>query len=147
MSSASIRIDFYVLDQASPDARLHFACRLVEKAMKLKHRVHALTADEPQARTLDELLWTFRDESFVPHAIGQREGDAAVPVTIGFDPADAPDSSEVLINLCPVVPACFDGFQRVVEIIDASEDSRREGRERFKFYRDNGFDPQTHRID
>lgn len=146
MSSTAIRIDFYVLEQAGPEARLRFACRLAEKAMKHQHQVHALTADEAVAHDLDELLWTFRAESFVPHAIGTPDAAQAVPVTIGCDPAAVPPQSELLINLTPSVPACFEGFQRIAEIIDGSQAGRSAGRERFRFYRDNGFDPQTHHI-
>ncbi len=146
MSSDSIRIDFYVLAQATPQARLRFACRLAETALKRQHRVHALTADERAATELDELLWTFRAESFVPHGIAEPDAATELPVTIGCDSATAPGSSEVLINLTPTVPACFEAFQRVAEIIDASDEGRRDGRERFRFYRDNGFEPQTHHI-
>lgn len=146
MSSDSIRIDFYVLEQAAPQARLRFACRLAETAVKRQHRVHALTADPQSAAELDELLWTFRAESFVPHGIEAPDAATELPVTIGCDAATAPGRSEVLINLTPSVPACFEGFQRVAEIIDASDEGRHAGRERFRFYRDNGFEPQTHRI-
>lgn len=146
MSSASLRIDFYVLQQETPEACLRFACRLAEKAVKHHHRVYALTADEASAHTLDELLWTFRAESFVPHAIGTPDSAEEVPVTIGYDALSAPANGEMLINLTPEVPACFEGFRRVAEIIDASEAGRHAGRNRFRFYRDNGFDPQTHRI-
>ena len=146
VSSASIRIDFYVLEQAAPEARLRFACRLAEKAVKLSRQVHALAEDERQAHTLDNLLLTFRAESFVPHDMGEPGGPDASPVTIGHDPVRLSSGGQVLINLRADVPSCFDSFQRVVEIIDSSEDSRRAGRERFKFYRDNGYDPQTHRI-
>jgi DNA polymerase IIIc chi subunit len=34
----------------------------------------------------------------------------------------------------------------VAEIIDASDEGRRSGRERFAFYRDNGYEPNTHKI-
>ena len=67
-------------------------------------------------------------------------------MTIGCDPAAVPPHSELLINLTPSVPSCFEGFQRIAEIIDGSQAGRSAGRERFRFYRDNGFDPQTHRI-
>ena len=146
MSSDAIRIDFYILEQAAPQARLRFACRLAETALKHEHRVHALTADAQSAAELDELLWTFRAESFVPHGIDAPGAATDLPVTIGCDAATPPGNSEVLINLTPSVPPCFEGFQRVAEIIDASDDGRRAGRERFRFYRDNGFEPQTHRI-
>jgi DNA polymerase-3 subunit chi len=146
LSSDSIRIDFYILEQAAPQARLRFACRLAETAVKRQHRVHALTADEQAATELDELLWTFRAESFVPHGIAAPDAATDVAVTIGCDAATAPGRSEVLINLTPTVPACFEGFHRIAEIIDASDAGRSAGRERFRFYRDNGFEPQTHRI-
>ncbi|UCG74190.1 MAG: DNA polymerase III subunit chi [Chromatiales bacterium] len=146
MSSDPLRVDFYVLEQASPQARLRFACRLAEKAMKRQHRVHAVTTDAQTAAELDELLWTFRAESFVPHSIQAPDEAGEIPVTIGCDAAAAPGHGEVLINLMPTVPACFEGFERVAEIIDASDEGRRAGRERFRFYRDNGFEPQTHRI-
>ena len=98
------------------------------------------------ARELDELLWTFRQGSFVPHALllsGTQE--SAVPVTIGHE--DQPDTSgDFLINLGDEIPAFFDQYERVAEIVDATPDSRRSGRERFSFYRDNGFEPNTHNI-
>lgn len=146
MSRDSIRVDFYVLEQAAPQARLRFACRLAEKAMKRQHRVHALTADAQSAAELDDLLWTFRAESFVPHGIEAPDAAHELPVTIGCDAGTAPGHGEVLINLMNTVPACFEGFERVAEIIDASDEGRHAGRERFRFYRDNGFEPQTHRI-
>jgi DNA polymerase-3 subunit chi len=138
-----IRIDFYVLESAEPGGRERLACRLAEKAYGLDHSVHALTATEDAARELDELLWTFRAGSFVPHELQGAATEA--PVVIGCDPADAPQA-DLLINLTDEVPSCFDRFARVAEIIDADEGHRRAGRERFAFYRDNGYQPQTHRI-
>lgn len=145
MTSADIRVDFYVLEDDTGDARLRFACRLVEKAVRLDHRVFALAEDESLARRFDELLWTFRAESFVPHALASTPGAAGMPVTIGSD-ADPDAAGDLLINLTAGVPNCFESFRRVAEIVDASEHSRREGRARFSFYRDNGLEPQTHRI-
>ena len=146
MSSAAIRIDFYVLEQAEPAARLRLACRLMEKALQHRHRVHALTTDERDAHDLDELLWTFRAESFVPHALDTNSAARDVPVTIGWNEQAAGHDADLLINLTPTVPPCFDTYQRVIEIVDASDDGRRDGRERFRFYRENGLEPQTHRI-
>jgi DNA polymerase-3 subunit chi len=146
LSSAAPRIDFYVLEHAGADARLRLACRLAEKALQHRHRVHALTTDEAAAQGLDDLLWTFRAESFVPHAFDTDPAAAEVPVTIGWDPGGTAAAADLLINLTPVVPPGFDTYQRVIEIVDASEDCRRDGRERFRFYRENGLEPQTHRV-
>ncbi len=146
MSSEATRIDFYVLAAANSEARLRFACRLAEKAVHLNNRVFALTADEAAARHLDELLWTFRAESFVPHGMASATTTEALPVMIAFG-ADAPQAQgDLLINLTPAVPACYESFARVAEIIDSSDECRQQGRTRFSFYRNNGFEPQTHKI-
>ncbi len=145
MTEPATRIDFYILRTAGTDARERFACRLAEKAFGLGHRVHALTASAEQAHRLDELMWTFRAGSFVPHAIDSDAADIDNPVTIGFDdPARA--DGELLINLTDEVPACFDRFQRVAEIVDGSDTGKQAGRARFRLYRDNGYPPATHDI-
>lgn len=144
LNEAAIRIDFYVLDVPGREARLRFACRLAEKAFGLQHRVHALTGDPTTASELDELLWTFRAGSFVPHVIDPTASDADNPITIGH--GEAAQSGDLLINLTDEVPVCFDRFRRVAEIVDASEEGRQSGRSRFSVYRDSGYEPATHRI-
>ncbi len=145
MNQEPQRVDFYVLESDATDARLRFACRLSEKAWNLEHRVHALTGDDKAARQLDQLMWTFRAGSFVPHAINDTASDEENPITIGSDTSVS--EGELLINLTETVPACFDKFQRIAEIVGGDPTSRSEGRKRFSFYRDNGYAPQTHRID
>ena len=102
-------------------------------------------ASSGQARELDELLWTFHQGSFVPHALWVSATDDPVPITIGYDePTDV--DGDLLINLADAIPSFFDRFTRIAEIIDGTQESRRLGRERFGFYRDNGYKPDTHNI-
>ena len=78
------RVDFYVLPGSREIARQQFACRLAEKAYRLEHSVHIHVDDRAAMQRVDDLLWTFRDGSFVPHEIA--ESSAArpeSPVTIG----------------------------------------------------------------
>ncbi|MGI9342725.1 MAG: DNA polymerase III subunit chi [Gammaproteobacteria bacterium] len=145
MSSPELRVDFYVLQAADAGARMQFACRLTEKAYTLKNRVYAFVDSAARARELDELLWTYRAGSFVPHEIESGADAGPVPVVIGHDPATQPDG-DLLINLSATTPSFFDRFGRVAEIVDGSDDGKRAGRERFAFYRDNGFAPNTHKI-
>jgi DNA polymerase III subunit chi len=140
------RVDFYILATAGQNSRLQFACRLTEKAYGQKHRVYAHTASADEARELDELLWTFRQGSFIPHQLISETADDRTPVRIGT-PTGADDSGELLINLAPAAPAFTGNFARVAEIIDASEASKEAGRERFRQYRAMGYAPVTHTID
>lgn len=145
MTDSRIRIDFYVLPATDVGARLYFTCRLTEKVYGMQHRIHAHMGSSGQARELDELLWTFRPGSFLPHSLSMSATDALAPITIGYDePADV--SGDLLINLADAIPPFFDRFNRVAEIIDGTQESRRLGRERFGFYRDNGYEPNTHKI-
>ena len=70
------RIDFYSLTEDSGGDRFLLTCRLVQRARGDGLRVYIETADAPTARQLDRLLWTFRDESFLPHGlVGETDPD------------------------------------------------------------------------
>ena len=148
LNTATPRVDFYVLPDADAGARLRFACRLTEKAYKLDNKTHAHVSGAAQARQLDELLWTFRQGSFIPHEIADKAAESSTPlapVTIGHH-GEAGFSGDLLINLADEIPPFFDQFARLAEIIDASVECRQRGRERFSFYRDNGYQPDTHKL-
>ena len=140
------RIDFYVLSQSGEQARQLFACRLAEKAYKLEHTVHIHTGDKATANRIDELLWTFRDGSFVPHDIVGAGSDASrAPVSVGCDP-DYKGSRDLLINLDDVIPSCAGAFPRIAELVTSDDDSKQKSRRRFVAYRDEGHELETHNV-
>lgn len=146
LTAKAMRVDFYILEDSGTERAL-LACRIAEKAYKAGLRVFMLAPERSSALRLDELLWTFRDGSFIPHALSDTElaPEDVPPVLIGI--ADQPVApADVMINLTDSVPEAFRQFERVVEIVDASEDGRRLGRERFRRYRELGLEPQSHRI-
>src|SRR5210317_2365625 len=101
-SAVMPRVDFYLLNQEGQHSRQTFACRLAEKAYRLNNTVHIHTGSRGDADRLDELLWTFRDGSFVPHErIGAGEPES--PVTIGT-PGTTAGGGDLLINLSTDVP-------------------------------------------
>ena len=91
------------------------------------------------------MLWTFRPGSFIPHEISTQAPPSAAPVTISHD-TETEISGDLLINLADAIPPFFDRFARVAEIIDASAECRQRGRERYAFYRENGYEPTTHKL-
>ena len=121
MTEAAARVSFYVLAAQEPVARLSFACKLTEKAYKLGQRIHLHAADRSEAEALDKMLWTFRQGSFVPH----ERLDAGTPTDrAGHDRQwyRGPPEVDLLINLADEVPAFFQRFARIAEIIDGSTD-------------------------
>ena len=139
------KIDFYVVAPEGRANRFLLACRVADKARRAGHRVTINTGSEEEARHMDRLLWTFNDQSFVPHArIG--EADPAInPVLIG-DASAAHDEHDVLINLAPDVPTYFARFQRLAECVDNDDAVRQASRERYRFYRDRGYPLELHHI-
>lgn len=142
---AAVRVGFYVLAGRDERQRRVLACRLAEKAWLSSHRVYVLVDDEAAARELDELLWQFSDVSFVPHARAGDPAAAAAAVLVGTAGA-ADGGAEVLVNLSAALPPAPERYQRIVEVVDADEERRRLGRERFRSYRERGMMPETHNL-
>jgi DNA polymerase-3 subunit chi len=140
------RVDFYVLNSATAKQRWAFACRLAEKAYLRDLRVVILNDTLSDAQALDDLLWTFNDRSFVPHQLctAERASDVSTEVQLSVEP-DAP-AADLLVNLAARLPAHWQRYARIAEIIDADAERRRLGRERFKTYRDLKLTPQTHQL-
>lgn len=137
------RVSFYVLSNARPDGRLWLACKVAEKAYKQGKRIYLFCADPDIAARLDDLLWTFRQGSFVPHE--RAEENSGAPVVIGDAPPPA-ETADVLINLDGEVPNFFSRFERVAEIVGAEPQERSEARNRYQFYRDRGYALETHNV-
>lgn len=142
------QVDFYIIDSDAADARLMLACKIVEKAYRDKQHVFIHSSSEAEARKLDELLWTFSQSSFIPHRVVQQAPAAAPvePVLIGLVPEAVGDRWDVLINLGAEVPEYFSRYQRVAEVVDGDAGRREQSRERYRFYRDRGYDLRTHQL-
>lgn len=139
------RVDFYVLEGRSQDGLLRQACRLAEKAWQMGHRVYIATPSAEATRQIDELLWTFRPDSFVPHGRYPETGGNDLPVLVGHN-NQPDDGAEVLVNLTPSVPEFHESFKRIAEFVSGDEESRHLGRERFRYYRDRGYDVRSHQV-
>lgn len=139
------RVDYYILGTEGQNARLDFACRLAEKAFRQGCRVYLHTETADDARTLDDRLWGFKPESFVPHNLISESLTPPPPVQIGFgdDPAH---HSDVLINASNSLPGFFSRFKRVAEIVTKDEPVKKRSREHFRFYKDRGYPMHTHNI-
>ena len=141
------RVDFYVLKSSAAQQRWAFACRLTEKAYLKDLKIVIVNDTLADAQALDELLWTFNERSFVPHKVclDEQSLDPATPVHLVLESPAIP--ADLLVNLAPRLPTQLQRYQRIAEIIDADEERRRQGRERFKAYRDLKFTLETHQID
>ena len=139
------RVDFYVLADMDLIARQRFACRLAQRAAGTGEGVHLHVPTDEAMNQLEELLWSYPSERFVPLE-SLRSGNLGrpkAPISIG---SDVPlDCDGVLINLTATVPEFFARFDRVAEIIVG--ENKADGRSHYKHYRDRGYPLHHHDID
>lgn len=133
------QIDFYT---HVPD-RLRTACLLSSKAFALGLKVTVFCADAGTAQRLDRMLWTTPAIGFVPHCAPDDPLATVTPVIVDYQGENLLNDN-VLLNLRPEWPAFFSRFQRLVEIVGLDEADRAQARERFRFYRDRGYEIRTH---
>lgn len=138
-------VDFYILDSVDPRNRLLIACRLCEKAWHGGYRTLILNESTDQQRIVDDLLWTFRSGSFVPHAIDHNPSQILAPVILS-ESLHLEAEFNLLINLksSPIHPP--ESIERIIEIIDQDEQTRRAGRQRYRIYQKIGKTVRNHRI-
>ncbi|MCP3907382.1 MAG: DNA polymerase III subunit chi [Oceanicoccus sp.] len=142
------KVDFYILGAESSEQRQLFACRLAEKAFKLGHSIYIHSEDQAQANALDQLLWSWRNSSFVPHQLETKETDSNAQglLNIGFNRGQGSSTAVngLLINLSPTVPEFFSRFERVSEIVVQSATVIESTRSNYRFYRDRGYPLENH---
>lgn len=133
------QIDFYT----HVGNKLQVACRLAAKAHAQGLRVAVMCPDAATAQQFDRMLWSASPLSFVPHCQATHVLAARTPVVIDHEGV-APTHDQVLLNLRNEWPQPFSRFERLIEIVSQDEDDRSAARERYKFYRDRGYEIRTH---
>ncbi|MEO8748537.1 MAG: DNA polymerase III subunit chi [Rhodanobacter sp.] len=130
--------DFYLIDKPRfREQPLVLVCELAKKAFVAQQPTLILARDGDQANALDEMLWAFDEEAFVPHQLAGDEDDEHTAVLI-VPPQVATPDRPLVINLRST---CATGqFERVLEVV-ATEPAERDGaRARWREYQRRGFE-------
>lgn len=139
-------VSFYILSSVSLQDRYSFACKLIEKAYQNKQFCYVYTDTQQQSEQLDNQLWTFRPNSFIPHQIFEGEvPDYEQTVLIGTETAPS-HWQKLILNLSSHYPENILHSERVLEILDNNEQVKHLGRQRYQQYNQAGFDITTHNL-
>lgn len=131
-----MKIDFYVLETNSSQKSRYFACQLIEQLYsEHKKDIYVHTSSREEAERFDALLWTYREDSFIPHQLYEA-GKEPVCIQIGHDAL--PDAKDFLLNFHPEVPSFYKQFDHVIEIVFIDALAQQSARERYKQYREQG---------
>ena len=134
------RADFYLIDKDRFRAQpLLLVCELARKAYAASQPLLVLARDSAQAEALDDLLWSFDPDEYLPHQIAgeDAEEDALCPILIATPDMDIA-ARPLLLNLRDQAPTGH--FDRVLEVVPADPAARDPLRERWKHYQSLGFE-------
>lgn len=137
------RADFYLIAKDRfREEPLLLVCELAKRGYAANLPILVLARDAAQAEALDDLMWSFDPDEYLPHQIAELdEGDDDTPILIATPDMDIP-ARALLINLRNAAPT--GNFERVLEVVPADPSARGPLRERWKHYQALGFDVNKH---
>lgn len=140
-----MKVDFYILGSGSQAEAWQLACEKTETLAQQPCEVYLYVGSDAQADQLDDFLWSFKEESFIPHQCLDIEDPNPPLVQIGATPPPA-HFKGVLINLQPTLPAFYAQFDQVIEIVFSDPNVQQLARERYRHYREHGHELNTYKI-
>lgn len=139
--------NFYILTDARENGRFLFCCALIEKLNAHGHRIYVHCQDKNDAVQFNNLLWTYKDISFIPHCLSGEYDLVDCPVQIGFQ-APSAEFNDILIFLSALsdVPDFYKQFSRTVEIVNKNPFIKERLRMHFQYYRSQGNEIKAHTL-
>ena len=116
-------VAFYQLRTTALESALP---RLLQKALDAGHRVRVVGASEERMADLNAALWTFDQDSFLPHG-ELRDGDAEhQPILLSSESADASaneNNADIMVTIDGVEPVFLDGVTRYLDMFDGNDET------------------------
>ena len=112
-----------------------YTCDITEILCTLGKRVNIFTANDKDANFIDQLLWTFKQDSFIPHARTEFAEDE--PVIIYSKP-EIERSANALILFDPINRNEINGHELIIDFAETYDKKRlQDSRQRYKEFRDD----------
>ncbi len=140
-----MKVNFYLLKQDSEQARRALACRLAEQQTKQGQKICILTDSLEAAQQVDQLLWSYTPESFLPHALHDDPAAAQVPVVI-HQGTEAPSGTTCILNLGTEAPLSQPSLTAIAEFVLNDDESKARSRTRWNLYKQLGYELQHHQL-
>lgn len=135
------RIDFYFNTQD----KFRQLVELAGQALPRGRRLFVFVPDEKVAELVEQALWSSSQTSFLPHCRSSHALAAETPIVVDWLGVNLAHD-DVLINLRQECPPFFSRFKGLIEIVSQEETDRAGARDRYRFYRDRGYEIRSHDI-
>ena len=120
--------------------KLDYACRFLRTTQKKAAKV--LVCASPEVlKQLSSQLWAMTPTEFLPHCFADAAPAviALSPVVLVSDLTDTRFEHDVLLYLGADLPAGFERFERLIELVGQDSDDLQAARIRWKHYNDRGY--------
>jgi DNA polymerase-3 subunit chi len=117
---------FYHLEQSSLEEVLP---ELLEKTLARGWRALVRAGDDDRLKALDQVLWTWRDDSFTAHGRASDDDPERQPVLLSVDETNR-NGAQCLFLLDGVTPVDVGAFERTIVMFDGQDESAVQGARR-----------------
>jgi DNA polymerase III subunit chi len=123
----------------APD-KLDYACRLLRATQKKSAQVLVLGQIDA-LKSLSSKMWAMAPTEFLPHCLADASAEVLShsPIVLSSELPTNAAESQVLLNLGAVLPAGFERFERLIELVGQDSDDLQAARTRWKHYKDRGY--------
>jgi DNA polymerase-3 subunit chi len=115
-----VEILFYHLTETRVEDALP---ALLERSLERNWRVAVQSVDEMRCDKLDEHLWTFRPDSFLPHGLDRDAFPELQPILLTAGPENV-NNATVRFVVDGAAPPELDGYERVVFMFDGHDEEQ-----------------------
>ncbi len=116
-----VKVEYVNLRQARAGLE-QAAARLAARHWQAGRRVLILAADPAQAELLDRALWSFEQNSFLPHAQAGGPDESAEPILIDTGLTN-PNQAPVLISAAPLASMPCADFQHLIQLLPLEDEA------------------------
>lgn len=136
------RADFYQLKESHGNDRYRLLQQLLSKSVGAGHQVHIHCRDAAEVAHLDDYIWAFKPESFLPHHQLGQEQKIKSPITLGYQDL-WPEQADICINFSPEPVS---DIARIIEIVVQEPDILQQTREHYRHYQQHGLALHVHKL-
>ena len=135
MTGSSCEVWFYHLERSGVEQTLPV---LLEKTLAKGWKALVRAPDEQRLDHLDQMLWNWRDDAFLPHGLDSEPHAARQPVLLTSG-QDNPNQAQALFLLDGAQAASLEGFERCIVLFDGREpEALQAARTQFKAFKAGG---------
>ena len=120
MAEAGCEVWFYHLERTSLDQALP---ELLDKTLAKGWRAMVRAGSADRIEHMDGWLWSYRDDSFLPHGV-EGEPDAARQPILLTTQTDNPNGAQALFLIDGAEPGALDGYGRCLVLFDGKDEGQ-----------------------